>query len=161
MDITRANSHVIETKTRNLVRSRIDNYYANGDALFRDIGERDYGIDALVELFEKTNPTGMIALIQIKGTENTIEFLKSEAAVSCSISSSNFKYALQKNLPVILVYATLSSPSVFYYVRLQDKVTDNLLSKANKQQSITIRIPRENNDMDNFEGFFNLIRDFY
>ena len=159
--MARASSHVIETRTRDFIRSQIDNYYENGDALFREITERDYGIDALIELFNNEMPTGMTALLQIKGTEKTIVPLKWENAVSCSISSSNFRYALQNNIPVILVYATLSKPSGFYYVRIQDVITEELLAKANSQGSITIRIPETNNAMDNFEGFFDLIREYY
>lgn len=159
--MARANTHVIETRTRDLIRIIIDNYYENGDALFREITERDYGIDALIELFNNEIPTGMIALLQIKGKEKTIVPLKEEKAVSCSISSSNFRYALQNNIPVILVYATLSKPSGFYYVRIQDVVTDELLTKNNNQTSVTIRIPETNNAMDNYEGFFDLIREYY
>lgn len=159
--MARDNSHVIETKTRDLVRSLIDNYYENGDALFREITERDYGIDALVELFSNQNPTGMIALLQIKGTEKTIVPLKKERSVSRSISSANFKYALQKNIPVMLVYGTLCEPLVFYYVRIQDVITEELSKKAESQDSITIKIPEANNSIDNFEGFFDSIKDYY
>jgi hypothetical protein len=159
--MARSNSHVIETRTRDLIRTKIDDYYENGDALFRELSERDYGIDAVIELFDNTNPTGMIALLQIKGTEKTIVPLKEEKAVSCSMSASNFRYALQSNIPVILIYATLSKPKGFYYMRIQDAVNEDLLAKSNNQNSITIRIPETNNAMDNFEGLFELIREYY
>jgi hypothetical protein len=159
--MARGNSHFIETRTRDFIRSLIDSYYDNGDALFREMSERDYGIDAMVELFNRGTPTGMIALLQIKGTQNTIVPLKREKSVSCAISSSNFNYALQQNIPVLLVYVTLSKPKGFYYIRIQDVVTDELVSKADAQDSVTIRIPETNNAMDNFEGFFDLIREYY
>lgn len=159
--MARTNAHVIETKTRDFIRNKIDNYYENGDALFREVTERDYGIDALIELFDNEIPTGMIALLQIKGTEKTIVPLKEENSISCSISASNFRYALQCNIPVILIYATLSKPNGFYYMRIQDAITEDLRVKANNQSSITIRIPETNNAMDNFEGLFDLIREYY
>ena len=158
---SRTDSHYIETQTRNYIRSKIDSYYENGDALFREISERDYGIDAVIELFDNGYPTGMLAMLQIKGTQKTIVPLKCDKAVSCQISTSNFNYALQNNIPVILVYVTLSKPKGFYYIRLQDVVTDELLQKANRQDSITIRIPETNNAMDDLSGFFDLIREYY
>ena len=56
--MSRISSHIIETKTRDYIRSVIDNYYENGDALFRELSERDYGIDGLIELFCDGDPTG-------------------------------------------------------------------------------------------------------
>ena len=79
--MSRIPSHVIETKTRDYIRSVIDKYYENGDALFRELSERDYGIDGLIELFREGDPTGQIALVQIKGTSNTIQPLKNKDVV--------------------------------------------------------------------------------
>ena len=50
--MSRSKPHVIETKSRDYLRSKIDDFYENGDALFREISERDYGVDAIIELFE-------------------------------------------------------------------------------------------------------------
>ena len=72
----RASTHIIETKSTDIFRAKVNGFYQNGDALFRDITERDYGIDGLVELFEDGCPSGEIALVQIKGKEDTIIPLK-------------------------------------------------------------------------------------
>ena len=104
---SRISSHVIETKVRDSIRSRINSYYSNGDALFRELSERDYGIDAVIEIFSDGVPTGKLTLVQIKGTEKTIQPLKTKNCVSCRISSSNAMYALQKKIPVFLIYTTL------------------------------------------------------
>ena len=157
----RISSHVIETKTRDYIRSVIDNYYENGDALFRELSERDYGIDGLIELFREGDPTGQIALVQIKGTSNTIQPLKSKDVVSCSISSSNAKYARQNNIPILLLYATITKPCGFYYIDVNDAVSNMDYSKIIEQDSITIHIPTENNALEDLEPLFEKIRNFY
>lgn len=154
----RISAHVIETKAKDCIRTQIDNFYDNGDALFREITERDYGIDAIIELFYEGKPTGKIALVQIKGTKNVITPLKKSDEISCSISSSNAEYAFQNNLPVILFYVCITKPDCFYYVKLQDKITEDYCEKIKSQEKITIRIPINNNSMEDLEALFQLIR---
>lgn len=108
----RSKTQVKETKSRDWFRSKIDSYYENGDALFREWSERDYGIDAVVEIFDNGYPTGKIAFIQIKGTSNTIKVLKIGAykgkAVLChNVFNSSLDYARQDKIPMILVYVSL------------------------------------------------------
>lgn len=159
--MSRTSSHVIETKTRDYIRSVIDNYYENGDALFRELSERDYGIDGLIELFHDGNPTGQIALVQIKGTSNTIQPLKKKNVVSCSISTTNAKYARQNNIPILLLYATITKPYGFYYIDINDAVNNMDCSKIVEQDSIKIHIPVENNALEDLEPLFERIRNFY
>lgn len=157
--MSRKSSHVIETNSTDIFRTKVNSFYSNGDALFRDVTERDYGIDGLIELFENECPTGMISLIQIKGKENTIVPLKKYDGVSCQISTSNVHYAFQKNIPVIVVYLSIKD-NVFYYVCLNDLVDDISDEKMNNNK-ITIRIPNENLIVDDLEPMFSKIRDFY
>ncbi len=140
--MSRISSHRIETQAKDYIRKRIDDFYKNGDALFRDITERDYGIDALLELFNNGEPTGMIALLQIKGSEKTIVPLKNQPVVSCKISTSNAKYALQNQLPVILLYTSISNENSFYYLKIQDALnTPDIIEKIKKQKTINVSIP--------------------
>lgn len=88
---SRVNTHIIETRSKDHIRKVIN---STGMALFRDITERDYGIDAIIELFDDGSPTGKIALVQIKGTEKNIVPLKRSNAISCRISSSNACYKI-------------------------------------------------------------------
>lgn len=159
--MTRIPAHVIETRTKDYVRGIINNYYENGDALFRELSERDYGIDGLIELFCNGVPTGQVALIQIKGTEKTIQPLKRKNVVSCNISTSNAKYALQNNVPVLLVYASMSKPQGFYYIDINNAIKNEDISKLNEQDSITIHIPIDNNALEDLEPFFETNRRFY
>ena len=115
--MARTSSHKIETRSRDIIRKRI-NEFDNGNALFRELSERDYGIDAVIEIFDNGNPTGKFALLQIKGTEKPIVNLKNKPVVPCSISSPNAKYALQKIMPVMLIYVSLYKNSSIYYGEL-------------------------------------------
>lgn len=159
--MSRIPSHVIETKTRDYIRSVIDNYYENGDALFRELSERDYGIDGLIELFHDGDPTGQIALVQIKGTSHTIQPLKNKNVVPCSISTTSAKYARQNNIPILLLYAAIAKPYGFYYIDVNDAVNNMDYSKIVEQDSITIHIPVENNALEDLEPLFEKIRNFY
>lgn len=69
----RISSHLIEDKATNYVKMKIIDYFENGDAIYRDLSGRDYGIDGLVELFDNGNTTGKISFIQVKGTHANIE----------------------------------------------------------------------------------------
>ena len=82
--MSRTETHVRETISRDMVRSKIDSFYPNGEALVREWSERDYGIDFVIELFENNLPTGKIAFLQVKGTAKTINKLQKSEEVSCA-----------------------------------------------------------------------------
>ncbi len=159
--MSRVSAHVIETKATDFIQSKVNGFCANGDSLFRKISERDYGIDAIIELFNNGVPTGQIALVQIKGTENTIVPLKNNEVVSCKISSSNAQYALQTNIPILLFYISISKPMSFYFARIQDVITEDIKRKIKKQKDVTVRIPAENVTADDLTPIFDLIHEYY
>lgn len=140
----RVQSHKIETISKDIVRKYINAFITDDgiSMLFREVTERDYGVDAILELFENDNPSGKIAFLQIKGTQKTIQPMKSIAAVSCSLTTSNLHYAMQKNIPVILLYVSIEKPEYMYYVEVQT-VLDSVRGKF-AQKSVTIHIPAEN-----------------
>jgi hypothetical protein len=111
-------------------------------ALFREVNERDYGMDAIIELFDDGNPTGKLAIVQIKGTEKTIEPQKKKQDIACKITSANAYYALQDNIPVILLYVSIRKPEICYYATLQT-VTEFARKKIDRQKTITVHIPQE------------------
>lgn len=156
--MSRTNTHKIETKSKNVFRSIIDsNEYC--DALVRDINERDYGIDFMVELFECKNPTGIIAFIQLKGTEKEIELLKSGNEVSCyGVSSCSLLYGNQNNIPFIIVYLSTKTEE-FYFIDIQSL---NLNFSSESTNNMTIRIPSENKcDKNNVKKFIDTIKKYY
>lgn len=158
----RSNSHARETASRDIVRSKIDNFYPNGDALIREWSERDYGIDFVLELFEDGYPTGKIAFLQIKGTAKVIEKLKTSEEVSCSnVSLSSFEYARQVRIPFILIYVSTAIPSCFYYIDLQSSIKSLTIKDSKKTNEITVRIPVENVANEDLTGFFELVNSYY
>lgn len=163
----RSTSQVKETKSRDWFRSKIDSYYENGDALFREWSERDYGIDAVVEIFDNGYPTGKIAFIQVKGTSKTIEALKKGPlkgkAVSCgNVSNSSLDYARQDKIPMILVYVSLAEPQRFYFVDLQSQIDDIESRRKKEEQELhTVHIPIDNYAENDLSGFFELIDSYY
>lgn len=158
--MARTSTHVIETKSRDYIRNVIDNYYANGDALFREISERDYGIDALIELFDEGIPTGRLCLVQLKGTEKSIVPLQDGQNISCKISTSNAQYARQRIIPVVLFYVSIKEPGCFYFTSLNEAVETVNAEVITQQASITVHIPVSNNG-DHLELLFRFIADFY
>lgn len=163
--MSRISPHVTETNSVDLFRSAINKYsnlkynINSGDMLFRDVTERDYGVDGYIEIFENGNPTGNMAYIQIKGTEDSIQALKNGDEVSCpGVTESNLCYCKQKNIPVFLVYVSLLD-NRFYFVDLQSCYVKNL-KKQNKSGRYTINIPVDNNQ-DNIYKMFEAIKTCY
>ena len=158
----RSSSHVRETLSRNVVRSKIDSFYPNGDALIRDWSERDYGVDFVLELFEDGCPTGKIAFLQIKGTSKIIKKLKTSEEVSCpNVSVSSFEYARQFRIPFILLYVSTETPVCFYYIDLQSSIKSLSGKDERKTKEVTVRIPYENKVEEDLTGFFMLINSYY
>ena len=161
--MSRNSNHVRETKARDMIRSMVDSFYPNGDALIREWSERDYGIDFVLELFDNGIPSGKIAFLQIKGTESPINKLKKTDEVSCgNVSASSMEYAKQKRIPFLIIYAYLHEPRCFYYTDLQscvDSVKKKIWQRG--QRRVTIRIPYDNKADNNLTGFFDLINKYY
>lgn len=140
--MARTNSHWVETQSVNWFRTKVDNF-EKGDALFREMTGRDYGIDGVIELFDNGMPTGKIALVQIKGTSKTITpLVRTPELISCKISSSNALYAFQKNIPVLLVYISLNDEhEMLYFADIRSIITDEHKRKMEEQDEITVKIP--------------------
>ena len=158
----RISTHKIETLSNDIVRKYINAFITDDGTsmLFREVTERDYGVDAILELFENDNPSGKIAFLQIKGTQNTIQPMKKSAAVSCSLTTSNLHYAQQKNIPVILLYVSIEKPEYLYYVEVQT-VLDSVSGKF-AQKSVTIHIPVENiAGRTGLEKLIEIVRKYY
>lgn len=156
---SRVPSHIIEEQAKDRIRSIIN---ADGNAIFRELTGRDYGVDAIIELFDDGIPTGKIAFVQIKGTSFPISpLLRTPNFVSCrNISISNLNYSFQNNIPVILLYTSLKGEKGFYYTVLNNNKDNDINSKLN-QDTITIKIPINNFIFDDINQLFNIINSFY
>lgn len=161
--MSRTNTHITETESRQIFASALTRFSnettRKGDLLFREISERDYGIDGEVELFNQGVATGRFAMVQLKSTEKIINKLKTADAVSCSgISKSNLSYCRQNNVPVILVYCS-TVDGKFYYIDLQSVFKDKIPEIADKGSG-TVRIPVDNNS-DDLSRFVSIINSYY
>lgn len=161
----RCKTHIIETNSRLIFEKAMASYVGNdavnvSHAVFRQLTERDYGVDGQVELFDNDDmPTGRIAYIQLKGTAKSIEKLKRSEEVSCSgISRSNIAYCQQKNVPVMLVYISVCDED-YYFIDLQS-VYKSTLNVIGDNASGTIRIPLMNYSA-NIDKFFEIINHYY
>lgn len=160
----RTKTHVLETNSKDYIRSKINSYYPNGDALAREWNEKDYGIDLFVEFFKNGIPTGNIAYIQLKATENQIKKNSKTEDISCpNVSACSLEYAKQRKIPFILIYISMIEPITFYYVDIQSLNVNELLHKSNKNSSrkTTVRIPIKNVSNGNLDGLFNLIYKYF
>lgn len=138
----RINQHVTETLSRAIFSKLTAEYSNNGvTLLFRELSEQDYGVDGLLEIFESGNPTGKSSYIQLKSTDDKIEKLVYSDEVSCpGISKSNLYYCDQNNIPIILVY--ISTVNEEFYFRDMGEL------KLKTENTVTVRIPIRNNDLD-------------
>lgn len=159
--MSRTENHRIETKSRLVFQNAISKYAEPRlkitDVMYREFTERDYGIDAMIEIFESNNPSGKFAFIQFKGTSSKINKLKTTNFVSCKgISKSNLYYCRQTNNPVILVYVS-TYDGEFYYIDLQKAIDE---AKIDDADTVSIRIPIGNNS-SNLIHLFEIINQYY
>ncbi len=147
--------HQVEEMSKDCIRMKIN---SDPNMLFRELTGRDYGIDAIIELFENEMPTGKICFLQIKATQNAIlPLIKNHDYISCpNISESNLNYSFQRNILVVLIYISLKGEKGFYYKVLNGEVNATKIRKKN-----TIRIPIENYILNDVTLLSNVIREFY
>lgn len=163
--MARAKAHKTETATRLIFETAISTYsnkylhITEGDLIFREPDERDYGVDGEVEVFNDAEVTGKFARIQLKGTDKEIIPLKTSNFVSCpGVSKSSLGYCRTRNIPFILVYVSKVDKK-FYFCDLQS-VYQDALQKIGDGDKTTIRIPVENSS-DNLNCFVEIIDDYY
>lgn len=128
----RIDAHRIETESTNIVRELFVD-----EALFREISERDYGVDGLVEFFNHDGSfSGDGVLVQIKGSRSIIA--KKGFVRTPSIRTETVKYWAQKKQPVYILFVDVSRKIIYF----EDA---KLLARANakkvsSQKTISFRI---------------------
>jgi len=156
----RTQQHIIDTKAVRLVINSIPEY-----CVIRELTERDYGIDLMVEIFSEEGEnkfgtfyetTGHVCYLQIKGTNKEVE-INSDNTVSFSIDKKSLFYVEKFSTPFILIRAyTLKKEGQVYYLWLQRYISQVLdIEKpdwrTSSEESLTIKIPIHNNLSINFE----------
>ena len=141
--VQRSETHRIDTLAiRKVIQALPDNW------VIRDLTERDYGIDMMIEYFEGQNPTGRVAFLQIKGTTKPIN--TSKGTISFSIEKKTLGYTERFAVPFLLVYCNVSdTKSPVYYMWLQKYIATTLHKdypdwRVDPQETCTVYIPASN-----------------
>ena len=104
----RTNEHRVETESTNVVRELIVN-----EAIFRELSEKDYGIDGVVEFFNSDGSlSGDEILVQIKGSRNVSA--KKGAVRTHSIKTKTVKYWVQKKQAVFILFVDVSKRIIYF-----------------------------------------------
>lgn len=119
----------------------------SADWIIRDLSERDYGIDLMLEHYEENLPTGQIIFFQVKGKSGPIEI--SNEVVRYQISKRTLLYAELFPEPFLLVHTSIDQDSPVYYVWLQKYIShvldrDRPRWRDEPYDTITIQLPAGN-----------------
>ena len=104
----------------------------------------DYGRDCVCELSEDGYFLNHKIEGQIKGTYSP-QYLKTEAAISFSLQTITWGYALGSSIAFVLFLVDLNSNTI-YATCLQEyaKEHKDIAEKIEKQDSVVVRIPKAN-----------------
>lgn len=111
----RSQSHCSETSSAAILRQALPRQW-----LCRELGERDYGVDYLIEMVgEKHLLTGHIAVVQLKGMERLKWSGRRRQDLTdwfCSrpIKNQTVNYWMELQQPVFLCIAEISTRKVFF-----------------------------------------------
>jgi hypothetical protein len=146
--------HVIDTRSVKEVLNLLPDHW-----VIRELTERDYGIDLMVEIFEKTgtnqhghdffDSTGAIFHIQVKGTETKLSATR-DGTFSYSMHKNPLYYAENFSTPFFLFHVDVSEiPGTAYFIWIQRYIKDVLDSereswRTDDQDSFTVKIPLHN-----------------
>ena len=151
----RSYTHVIDTKAIKHVLNSIPDYW-----VVRELTERDYGIDLMVEIFSESGKdkngspryraTGRICYLQVKGTEKPEE--ENRKNVKFSLKKETLLYVEKFSTPFFLVrvYTNDKGRKAIYYCWLQRYILNELDMnnpdwRKSGQNSFSICIPKKNN----------------
>lgn len=124
----------------------------------RELTERDYGIDLMVEVFapglkdakgkDAFAATGAIFHIQIKGTEESLEPGSADTINYC-IAKKSLSYVEKFSAPFLLFRVSVADPQSIYFLWIQRYIKEVMdretpMWREAKGDSITVRIPTKN-----------------
>lgn len=132
----RIETHEIDTMAVRLVDAMLPKHLMR-----RDLHDRDYGIDMLIEVFKGSTPTGTLMLLQIKG--HGAQF---PTPIVMQIPVKTLLYARLFAAPFFLITVSLAEKKA-HYVWLQKYVATRLALDSPKwrtQDKVNISFPPEN-----------------
>jgi hypothetical protein len=134
--VRRGHTHVIDTLAIRTILSQIPPNW-----LVRSLEERDYGIDLTLEIFDGENPTGKIALVQVKGSDSSFN-----SSVKLPFPTKTIEYALLFPEPFFVFHTSIPDKET-YFVWLQKYVSTKLEKENDRwrsQEKVTIAFPTKN-----------------
>lgn len=149
----RTETHITETRSIKKLLNVLPDYW-----VVRELTERDYGTDLLVEIFDRYGEagsyfaTGSILNLQVKGTTTKIKVNEKDTSISFSLKISFLKYVQKFPSPFILALVELSElepEGEIYFLWLQRYIYDVLDEqkpdwRESGQDTITVKIPTDN-----------------
>ncbi len=124
----------------------------------RQLTERDYGIDLMVEIFtlgpkdakgkDAFAATGSVFHIQIKGTAEPLKPVGA-GTINCSIDKKSLSYVERFSIPFFLFRVSVADPPTVYFLWIQRYIKDVMdretpMWREDEETSINVRIPPEN-----------------
>lgn len=149
----RTQAHIIDSRAVKAVMAQLPDQW-----VVRELTERDYGIDLMVEIFasgvQDANgkaafaATGSVFHIQIKGTEESLEPVRAGTINHC-IDKKSLSYVEKYSIPFFLFRVSVADPQKIYFLWIQRYIKDVMdretpMWREANSDSITVRIPPEN-----------------
>jgi len=133
----RTETHITDTRALRLVIRHMPD-----QLLIRSLEERDYGIDMQLEHFNGANPTGQLALVQVKGTKN--EFV--DGIVKLSFPVKTIEYAKLFEIPFFVFHTSVTTEETrFIWLQSYTSVVlDVENSRWRTQEEVTLNFPPGN-----------------
>lgn len=134
----RIHTHQIDTRACSIISTKFSHIWE-----IRDLTGKDFGVDKIVERFQDGYATSEIMLLQIKGTETTLD----RSNPKYSLETKTLIYAEMFTVPFVLVFCDVLNPEKCYYLWLQEYIQVRLNYENpnwRKQQTNTLYFPPEN-----------------
>lgn len=133
----RHENHVLETMSYKVFNSSIPNHW-----IVREMTERDYGFDAMLEIAANPNELcGKLAAVQLKASRKII-FTSSGFHSHYGIDKRTTNYWLHSNIPTFLFF-TDEETRVLYYISVQKYARENF-DQYESSNSLHYKISSEN-----------------
>jgi hypothetical protein len=149
----RTQTHIVDSRAVKAVMAHLPDHW-----VVRELTERDYGIDLMVEIFtpglkdakgkDAFTATGSVFHIQIKGTEEVLKPVQAGTINYC-IDKNSLSYVEKFSIPFFLFRMSVEDPQEIYFLWIQRYIKDVMdretpMWREDKEDSITVRIPPEN-----------------
>lgn len=160
--------HIIDTKAVKKVLAAFPDEW-----VIRELSERDYGIDLMIEIFERSeqvqkkfetyDSTGYTAYLQIKGTEKDLNFSKDNDCIKMRLTRKHLMYVEKFPIPFFLLRVSTTKKNEIYFIWLQRYISEvidyeypNWRIDGKRSNEIQIKIPKKNKLVNRFPKIINI-----